>query len=121
MTLIALITKKLFGKKIILSLKILNIKNMLNDSNIFDAYAKINEVLYGGINLPKKVSKEVFIDKISDDFRGFTYDELKLLKERLKQEIDDRKLYSSVIRLVNQVPFIRDNSVELKRILQKSK
>ncbi len=121
MTLIALITKKLFGKKIVLSLKILNIKNILNDSNIFDAYAKINEVLYRGINLPKKVSNEVFIDKISNDFRCFTYDELEALKEKLKQEIDDRKISSCTLRLVKQIPYIRDNAVELKRILQKTK
>ncbi len=121
MTLIGLIIKRLFGKKIVLSLKILNIKNLLDDSNIFDAYAKINEVLYGGINLSKKVSNEVFIDKVSDDFKGFTYDELKALKEKLKQEIDDRKLSSCTLRLVKQIPYIRDNAVELKRILQKTK
>ena len=121
MTLIGLIIKRLFGKKIVLSLKILNIKNLLDDSNIFDAYAKINEVLYGGINLSKKVSNEVFIDKVSNDFKGFTYDELKALKEKLKQEIDDRKLSRCTLRLVKQIPYIRDNAVELKRVLQKTK
>ena len=81
----------------------------------------VNEVLYRGINLPKKVSNEVFIDKISNDFRCFTYDELEALKEKLKQEIDDRKISSCTLRLVKQIPYIRDNAVELKRILQKTK
>lgn len=117
----SLLIERLFGKKIVLSLKILKIKKLLDDPNIFDAYAKINEVLYGGINIPRKTSKVVFVDKVCNDFMGYTKEDLANLKEKLRVEIKTRKLMNSSIKIVDEVSNIKENYKELKRVLEREK
>jgi hypothetical protein len=115
MAFIANVLRKKFGKKVILNLKVMKFNDLLNNPDIFEAYAKINEVLYGGLNIPRKSSKEALVEKINSDFVGFSKEELDSLKEALKQEANNRL----AIKLVDSFPFIRDNFNEIKRILEK--
>lgn len=117
LTLSALLIKKFYGKNIVLSLNILKINYLLDNPNIFNAYAKINQVLYGGVNIPRKTSKIIFIDKIYKDFMVFNKEDLESLKAKLKQEEDNRL----ALRLVSEIPTIRDNYEVLKRTLEKEK
>ncbi len=115
MAFIANVLRKKFGKKVILNLKVMKLNDLLNNPDIFEAYAKINEVLYGGLNIPRKSSKEALVEKINSDFASFSKEELDSLKETLKQEANNRL----AIKLVDSFPFIRDNFNEIKRILEK--
>lgn len=106
--------RKKYGKKIVINLRVLKLNDLLNNPKIFMSYAKINDILCGGINIPRKVSKEVLIENIASDFAGFSKEELQKLKEKLNQETDSR----IAIRLIDNVPFIKDNVEEIKRILK---
>jgi len=119
MALIALVIKKKYGKKILLSLNIINLNKTLENPNVYEAYAKIDEILYGGLNIARKVSKEELIDKINDDFAGFSKEELKILKEKLKQETNNRKIINSAIKVVDIIPFVKEHSKEIRRSLKK--
>lgn len=121
LVLISLLIKKYYGKKIVLTLKIIRINNLLENPYIFNAYAKINDVLYGGINIPRKNSKIILLDKVYKDFKGFSRNDLNLLKEKLKQEEMSRKVASASIKLVNEIPNIESNYNEIRRILEKEK
>ena len=108
----------LFGEKIVFKLKVLNLEKVFNNSKAFDAYAKINEILYGGVAIPKECSLEEFLEKINWDFISFEREELEDLKEKLK-DIKNEKLRRESLKIVKDIPFIKDNFEELTRRLKK--
>ncbi|MCM1053576.1 MAG: hypothetical protein NC483_06350 [Ruminococcus sp.] len=115
--LITLLVKALFGKKIVFNINLLKVKKLANEDNIEEAYAKIKEVLYGGTNIPIKKEPSDFVETISDEFAEFTKEELNELKKELKKE----KIGRASLRIIDEVPFIRDNEEVLKRVLAQKK
>lgn len=111
---IILLFSKKYGKDLIFNIKLLGTKKVLNNPNIYSNYAKINEELYGGVNHEVECSKEELVSKISDDFKGFSKEELKELKEKLQESKELKEL-------VSQIPFISSNEEEIKRCLERLK
>lgn len=111
---IVLLFAKKYGKNLIFNIKLLGTKKVLDNPDIYSSYAKINEILYGGINRFVVCSKEDLVSKISADFKGFSKSELEELKRALQESKELKEL-------VSQIPFISTHEEEIIRSLKKSK
>lgn len=120
LTLLGVIVYKLDGKKIVFTLKLKNVEKLLNKDNMDEAYAKIKEVLYGGINIPRKLETEDFVLLIRKEALSLSKEDLTNLKKQLLlMKKEDKKLINNSLKLVSEIPFIVDNAEEIKRVLEK--
>ncbi len=115
--LIGATVNKLYGKKIRVTLKEKQVKQVLETEGIEEAYAKINEVLYGGINLPRKRNMVDFIETIEREFASFDSHDLKELKEKLQMGIEEKEVKDKAIKLVHEIPYIKEHAEELQKQL----
>ena len=82
-----------------------------------DVYSLINELQYGGINIPvQKTTIETF-DQLTSDFEGYTKEELQELLKKLKES--KSPFSKQAIKVIKKVPYIKSNEEELGRKLKK--
>lgn len=114
LTLIALYTKRKFGPKVSVMVKVKCTSHMLNNPNVCEDYKRLKDAFYGEINITKEESSEALAERISQEFAGPSAKELRQLKKELQQEKDYR-----ASMLAASIPFIREHTPELKRELTK--
>ncbi len=117
--LIGVFVKKKLGKKIVFVWKEKRLEKLILSSDIENAYAMLNEFLYGGINISVKRKPEEFVEKISRDFYSFTEEELRDLKKKLLIQKEETNKSNQMKKLVNNISFIKENEEELVRILKR--
>lgn len=113
---IILIFEKLFGKKIRLQWKINRLEYLLTDPKVEEAYAQLKDNIYGEKNIPVERSVCDFLDTINSELSGFSVEELRAIKRellRIKPNID-RESLKFERKLLDEVPFIRENKEELR-------
>ena len=106
----------LFKKTIKPVIKRRAVRSMLSSPSINVTYAKIKEVLYGGINNPIKRTPIELIDMINGELNALEADELKELKIKLLSDnsgIDKEVLREAAI-LIDDILYIRENAEDLK-------
>lgn len=119
--LIVLIIKALFGKKIKLHWKIYNVEKLLTNPETEEAYAQLKDILYGGINIPIKRDITDLADIIGKELSAYSAEELREIKkdlENMKSENNYQTLKLAQ-KIVDEAPFIKENSEVLKRELAK--
>lgn len=113
---------KKFRKKIKVSLKIQQVKKVLETEEIEKAYAQINEVLYGGVCAPRKRDKEAWISTIEREFSSFDLHDLRILKKEIQVNIENETTRKNAEKLLDVIPYIKENTEEIqKKILLKKK
>ena len=119
LVLISILGKKLFGKKIVMKMNIAKVDDLFNKPHVSEAYAKVKEILYGGINIPINYSSEELVDVITKEFAGFSKDELKDLLSQLNSMKKINRYYNLSSKIAKEIPFVLENSQELRRALVK--
>lgn len=82
-------------------------------------YAKLKETMYDGIHIP--ISRDLLetLNTVNAEFSGFTKEDLKNLRKQLKQsELNEMEL-KAALKLVDQIPFMREHSNEIQKVFQK--
>lgn len=115
LVLITLLGKKLFGKKIVMKINIARVDALFNKPQISEAYAKVKDVLYGGINIPINYSSEELVDAITKEFAGCSKEELKDLLAQLNNMKKSNRVAALSRKLVKEMPFVLENSQVFKR------
>lgn len=118
--LIAVVFEKKFGKKVKIKLNLERTNNLLK-GDYEKSYSLINDILYGGMNVPVQQKKSDFIDTISNEFYGLSIDELNELKKLLRSSEIDSETTISASKLVSLIPFIREHPEEIKHYINKPK
>lgn len=114
--LIVLVFEKMFGKKIRLQWKINRLEHLLTQPKVEEAYAQLKDNIYGEKNIPVERSVVDFLDTINSELSGFSVEELRAIKRellRIKPKID-RESLKFERKLLDEVPFIRENKEELR-------
>lgn len=106
-----------YGKKIKVALKTEQIKKILEKEDIGNTYAQINEILYGGVNRVKKQNVEAWITTIENEFYSFDVQDLKKLKHELQQRIEDKEEKRNAENLLDVIPYIKENALDLQKRL----
>ena len=120
LALFLLLTKKIYNKKVSPYLKITSLKHLLEREDASISYAKLNETLYGGLNLPVTYSPEELLNIIRTEYSEFTKEELQALKTELKKLQKRGGIVSkNTLKLAANIPDIIENAPELSRRLQK--
>lgn len=110
-----IICKKL-GKKINFRMEVKQIGKQLGQENSAEAYAKIKETWYGGMNIPHEEEIPDFVEMIDREFRSFSKEELQALKKELKNSgLEDKKVLKTAINIVDSIPFVRKNKEYIKK------
>lgn len=114
--------EKKYRKKLIFNFNVYKVEKLLNTNDIESAYAKIKEVLYGGINIPKKSTPSDLVEMITKEFYSFTKKDLQELKKELKMSnIEDKHLLNNTLKLIDEIMFIEENSNDLEKIFTKKR
>ncbi len=121
LTLTAIIIWTLYGKKIKFILKVKNSEKLLHTPEIEKSIATINDILYGGVNIPIKQKPSTLVDMISDEFYDMSINELQELKKRILASGLDWETIKRTEKLIDYIPFIRDNSEEIKTHINRPK
>lgn len=114
------ISYKLFGKKIKFWVDSKRLEQTLESENFEETYAKLKETIYGGIHVPVSRDLTETVKTIDEEFCSFTLQELKDLKKKLKQTLNEGDLKASS-ELIDQIPFIREHNEEIQKVFQKRK
>lgn len=120
-SIIVIALQKKFGKKIATTIKIEKIRSILETKNIEETYAKMGEVLYGGIHIPKARSTSEFVKTIESEFSSFSIEELKELKQEIKAKEGDSQIKKNAIHLIDEIPYIKENAEELQKVFTNRK
>ena len=109
------------GKKIKFAIKVNAIEKVLTDPDVDISYAKLKETLYGGVNNPFERSPIELVDALSKELSAFTVDELKEIRKELSLSAfnNDSNLYNNATKLIDALPYIRENEEAIKLSLQK--
>lgn len=118
--LVSWIVYQKLGKKVKFTWKIHEAQKILEDPKMKDAYAWLNEILYGGVNIAVQKSPKEWLDTVKNEYSSFSKSELKELKQELKSTREKIKSQKLAIKLVNNTPFILENEEVLTRKLTKS-
>lgn len=119
MALIVCLNYKLFGKKIKFHIATKKVEKTLVQEDFEVNYAKLKETMYDGIHIP--ISRDLLetLNTVNAEFSGFTKEDLKNLRKQLKQsELNEMEL-KAALKLVDQIPFMREHSNEIQKVFQK--
>lgn len=84
-----------------------------------EAYSLINELRFGGINIPSHKDVLESLKLVANDFEGYTKEELQELLESLrKMQNPEARL---AIKVIKRVPYIKQNEQKLIRSLKDDK
>ncbi len=119
--LILFVLNKKYGKEITITIKSHKIKKLLETEEIEKAYVKINEILYGGTNIPRKKTVYEWLDSIQKEFTNLEKEKLKELKRELKTYTNEKETIEKAIKLVNEIPYISENNKEIQKKLSSKK
>ena len=107
------------GKRLIFIVNKKQISNLLNSNQMGEAYSLINELRFGGINIPVQRDTLESLQLVANDFEGYTKGELQELLESLKKmQNPEAKL---AIKVIKRVPYIKRNEQRLIRSLKEDK
>ena len=95
-------------------------KKVLTASDIEESYAKLKESLYGGLTLPVDRTPLELAEIVEKEFGSFSIEELK----EIRRELTERNFNSdgeldSALQLLNEVPFLKNSSPKVKRMIRK--
>ena len=82
-------------------------------------YAKLKETMYNGIHVPIERSLLETLNIVNAEFSGFTKEDLKNLRKQLKQSRLSSEELKTALKLVDQIPFMREHSSEIQKVFQK--
>lgn len=109
----------IFGKRIKFTVKIHQAKKILENPQMKDAYAWLNEILYGGVNIAVQKTPREWLDTLKKEYSSYSKEELKELRKELAHTREDKKREKFARKLVNNAPFILENEEILTRKLTK--
>jgi len=114
------LVSKLLGRKVKIRIKVSKVKKVLTASDIEESYAKLKESLYGGLTLPVDRTPLELAEIVEKEFGSFSIEELK----EIRRELTERNFNSdgeldSALQLLNEVPFLKNSSPKVKRMIRK--
>lgn len=119
MALIVYLNYKLFGKRIKFHIEVKKLEKIFMEEDFETNYAKMKETMYDGIHVPVSRNLAETLDVVSAEFSGFTKEDLKELRRQLKQSDLNTMELKTALKLIDQLPFIREHSDEIQKVFQK--
>lgn len=119
MALIVYLNYKLFGKKIKFHVETRKLEKTFMEEDFETNYAKIKETMYDGIHVPIERSMLETLNIVNAEFSGFTKEDLKKLRTQLAQSGLSREELKTALKLIDQIPFMREHSSEIQKVFQK--
>ena len=75
--------------------------------------------MYDGIHVPIERSMLETLNIVNAEFSGFTKEDLKKLRTQLAQSGLSREELKTALKLIDQIPFMREHSSEIQKVFQK--
>jgi len=119
MAFIVYLNYKLFGKKIKFHVETRKLEKTFMEEDFKTNYAKLKETMYDGIHVPIERSMLETLNTVNAEFSGFTKEDLKNLRKQLTQSGLSREELAAALKLVDQIPFMREHSSEIQKVFQK--